>query len=114
MQDNQSIDWAKGLPEAILAMNTQQHSVTLKAPYEIVFRQRLYGERVLFTERQMAEVLAEAVDNPIMVSNEIYNLTDPVLRNQSVQQNEVPNTAEEKRQNIHSQERETANEGSSP
>lgn len=65
MRDHQSIEWTMALQESILAMNSQKHSVTKKSPYEIVFGQRIYGDRVIFTQRDSAKVMDEEIpENP--------------------------------------------------
>lgn len=60
MRNHRCNEWSKVLPEAILAMNSQQHSVTLKGLYEIVFGQGIFGNGLLFTERLTAVVEEEA------------------------------------------------------
>jgi hypothetical protein len=55
-EDNDSHRWTLRLPELILSMNSQVHSVTRKAPYTVVFGQTIYGNRLLPSERRNAEV----------------------------------------------------------
>jgi hypothetical protein len=63
-------------------MNSQQHSVTKKAPYDIVFGQRMRSDRVAFYERNSRDILQEDIgnDNP---GAEIAVLIDPeIVRNE--------------------------------
>lgn len=63
LEDNQSAHWSHSLPEAILSMKSQVHSVIKKAPYTILFNQPIKGRRVIPVERPQIEVEDTVIEN---------------------------------------------------
>lgn len=64
-------------------MNSQRHSTTNLPPYEIVFNQRIHGQRVIYHERHTQEVLDEHVPNtdetqPVLTAVDVVGI-DPQL-----------------------------------
>jgi len=65
MTEMQSTEWWLALPEAMLSMNRQVHSITVKIPYEILFKQLMPARpRISTAERSTALVIEKYHDIP--------------------------------------------------
>lgn len=59
MLDSGSLNWVRAIPEICLSMNKQRHSTTRISPYQVVFKQQMFLERLSFEDRRTAEPLRE-------------------------------------------------------
>lgn len=66
--DQNTNDWVRAIPSIILSMNNQRHSATNKAPYEVLFKQRMAGTWV--SSREQQEIYQGVVDESAASSDE--------------------------------------------